>query len=276
MQRIVWVNILQECSLRLKRIIKPLLSTLNKTEPIPGFGAGGDRLEKVDLVAEKAIVDTFRKHSVSFTLISEESGTQAFGNRADKCFVTTDPIDGSTNLEHHIPFYATSIAVSTEPFLETVHSSLVADLFHGVTYTAEKGHGSLRDDQRIVPSRNASLEEAVLGMDMNSYKIKSLIPRLNEVIVRTKHIRHLGANALELCYVADGTTDAFIDIRGKLRPTDMAGAWLIIREAGARITTPEGKPLKVRLDPGEKVEFVASGNSEIHRILLDLIRTRKE
>ncbi len=239
-----------------------------------GFGAGGDRLEKTDLIAEAAIVDTFKKHSVSFTLISEESGIRAFGDDPEACYVTTDPIDGSTNLIHGIPFYATSIAVSTKPLLERVHSSLVADLFHGVTYVAEAGKGAFRDSARIVPSKNSSLEEAVLGMDMNSYKIKNLVPRLNEIIERTKHIRHLGANALELCYVADGKTDAFIDIRGKLRSTDMAGAWLILREAGAIMTGPDGKPLEVRLDPTEKVEFVASGNARLHGLLLDLMRTR--
>ncbi len=239
-----------------------------------GFGAGGDRLERVDLAAEKTIVDTFKKHSVSFTLISEESGIRGFGGKAEACYVTTDPIDGSTNLMHGIPFYATSIAVSTEPALDTVHSSLVADLFHGVTYVAEAEKGAFRDGARIVPSETVSLEEAVLGIDINSYKIKSLVPRLNEVIVRTKHIRHLGANALELCYVADGTTDAFIDIRGKLRSTDMAGAWLILQEAGAIMTDANGKPLKVKLDPAEKVEFVASGNARLHRLLLDLIHVR--
>lgn len=233
-------------------------------------------MKKVDLAAEKAIVDALKKHSLSFTLISEESGTCEFGKDADECYVTTDPIDGSTNLTRHIPFFATSIAVSAEPILQAVHSSLVADLFHGVTYVSQRGIGSFRDGRQIIPSLNVSLEEAVLGMDMNSYKVKSLVPRLSAVIERTKHIRHLGANALELCYVADGTTDGFIDIRGKLRATDVAGAWLILEEAGANITTPDGKPLEVRLDPTEKVEFVASGNSELHGILLALMKTSKD
>jgi myo-inositol-1(or 4)-monophosphatase len=71
--------------------------------------------------------------------------------------------------------------------------------------------------------------------------------------------------------VADGKTDAFVDIRGKLRTTDMAAAWLILREAGAVITGPDGEELEVRLDPKQKVEFVASANHEIHRTILSLI-----
>jgi fructose-1,6-bisphosphatase/inositol monophosphatase family enzyme len=76
--------------------------------------------------------------------------------------------------------------------------------------------------------------------------------------------------------VADGTTDAFIDIRGKLRATDMAAAWLIVQEARAKITTPDGKPLNIKLNPKQKVAFVASANQRIHKTILNLIKPRKE
>jgi myo-inositol-1(or 4)-monophosphatase len=186
--------------------------------------------------------------------------------------VTADPIDGTTNLMRGIPFYATSIAVSTKPELNTVHSALVADLFHDTIYTAEKGKGAKCNGQKIAPSKQAVLEEAVIGIDLNTYKAREIAPRLTSLIERTKHIRHLGANALELCYVADGTTDAFIDIRGKLRTTDTAAAWLIINEARALITTPDGKPLNAKLDPREKLSFIASANQQIHEKILSLIK----
>jgi fructose-1,6-bisphosphatase/inositol monophosphatase family enzyme len=75
--------------------------------------------------------------------------------------------------------------------------------------------------------------------------------------------------------VADGKTDAFIDIRGKLRTTDVAAAWLIIREAGGIITTPEGKPLDVTLDPKQKVEFIAAANKKIYERILSLTKAEK-
>ncbi len=59
------------------------------------------------------------------------------------------------------------------------------------------------------------------------------------LIAQTKHIRHYGANALELCYVAEGLTDAFVDLRGRLRTTDVAAGFLIIKEAGGLVTTPD-------------------------------------
>jgi myo-inositol-1(or 4)-monophosphatase len=112
----------------------------------------------------------------------------------------------------------------------------------------------------------------MVGLDLNSYKVKEIAPKLTALIQKTKHIRHFGANALELCYVADGTTEAFIDIRGKLRTTDMAAASLIVKEAGGTITTPEGDVLDARLDPKQMVKFIASGNTQIHKALLGLVK----
>jgi myo-inositol-1(or 4)-monophosphatase len=271
-----WSRILVECKNNLLEQIFPLLASLSLPQPDLGIGAGGDPMKQIDLAAEKAIVDTLRDHEVSFTLISEESGVRKYGKSAHECYVTTDPIDGTTNLTRRVPFYATSIAVSTKPILTTVHAALVTDLFRNVTYTAQKAKGACRENQKISPSKNTSLENAVIGVDLNSYKVQRIAAQLTDLLQKTKHIRHFGANALELCYVADGTTDGFVDIRGKLRTTDMAAAWLILQEAGAKITTQDGKPLEARLDPKQKVEFVAAANQELHKAILRLIKPRKE
>ncbi|MEM4701229.1 MAG: inositol monophosphatase family protein [Candidatus Bathyarchaeia archaeon] len=268
-----WLQILEECKANVKRQIASLLkASIKQPQPDLGVGAGGDPIKQIDLTAEKAIMETLLGKGLSFTLISEESGIKRYGSEPDQAYITVDPIDGSTNLTRGIPFYATSIAVSTNPKLQAVHTALVADLFHDVTYTAVKGMGAKRNNQEIRPSKEVDLAEAVIGVDLNTYKVREIAPRITSLIERTKHIRHLGANALELCYVADGTIDAFIDIRGKLRATDTAAAWLIIKEAGATITTPEGKPLNAKLDPTEKLSFVASANRKIHKIILNLLK----
>jgi myo-inositol-1(or 4)-monophosphatase len=271
-----WLQILNQCKRRVQKQIHPLLKSARHLQPDLGVGAGGDPIKQIDLAAEEAIVNTLVGHGISFTLISEESGLKEYGRNPSKCYATTDPVDGTTNLTRGIPFYATSIAISAKPMLSSVHAALVADLFHDVAYTAQKGRGAYRDGKRIVPSGNTSLEEAVIGVDLNSYKVQKIALQLTNLIQNTKHTRHFGANALELCYVADGTTDGFIDIRGKLRATDMAAGWLIIREAGAQIGSPEGRTLNVKLSPKQKVKFVASGNREMHRVILNLLKQEKE
>lgn len=269
-----WLKILLHCKDNVKAQIRPHLKNLGAPQPNLGRGAGGDPMKPIDLVTEKAIVEVLQQHCASFTLISEESGVKEFGAKPTQCYVTVDPIDGTTNLVRGLPFYASSIAVSTMPALSTVFAALVTDLFHDTTYTALQGKGAYRDGKKITPSARTSLEEAVIGLDLNSYKVKEIAPQLTSLIQKTKHIRHFGANALELCYVADGLTDAFVDIRGKLRVTDMAAGFLIVKEAGGIITAPEGHALDVKLDPKQKIKFIASGNKQMHKKILGLVKPK--
>ncbi|MEM3666673.1 MAG: inositol monophosphatase family protein [Candidatus Bathyarchaeia archaeon] len=275
MSQVEWLRILMRCKTNVQKQISPLLETRNQPQLDLGIGAGGDPIKQIDIAAENAIINTLKQSGIAFTLVSEESGIRRFGENPDLCYITVDPIDGTTNLLRGIPFYATSLAVSNKSTLNGVHTALVSDLYHNITYTAQKGKGAYRGDQKINPSKNASLEEAVIGVDVNTYKIRKIAPKLTNLIEKTKHIRHLGANALELCYVADGTIDAFVDIRGKLRVTDMAAAWLILQEAGAKMTTLAGKNLNVKLDPKQRVAFVAA-NPEIHEIIINLVKFKRE
>jgi myo-inositol-1(or 4)-monophosphatase len=276
MNQAKWLKVLMQCKDNVKTQIVPQLKTVKQPQPNLGIGAGGDPIKHVDLTAENAIVDTLKSQGISFTLISEESGIKKYGQSPHEHFVTADPIDGTTNLTRGIPFYATSIAVSTEATLNSIHTALVADLVHDVTYTAQKGKGAHRNNEEIAPSKETRLEETVIGIDLNTHKMQTISPNVTSLLRTTKHIRHHGANALELCYVADGTLDAFVDIRGKLRTTDMAGAWLILREAGAIVATPENKPLDVKLDPKQRVKLVAAATREIYESMLKLMNPKKE
>jgi myo-inositol-1(or 4)-monophosphatase len=268
-----WQKILIECKNKVQTAIKPYQKTIKEPQPNLGVGAGGDAMKPMDLAAETAILDTFNRHEVSFTLISEESGVKKFGETASECFVTVDPIDGSTNFMHGLPFYCCSIAVSPKRTLGDVCAGMVADLVHGTAYTAIEGKGAFRNGEKIKPSTTTVLRDAVIGLDLNTYKVKEIVPRLTGLIAETKHIRHFGANALELCFVADGSTDAFVDIRGKLRTTDVAAAFLIVKEAGGIITTPNNQTVNVELDPQKTLSFVTSGNLEIHKKILNLVKS---
>jgi myo-inositol-1(or 4)-monophosphatase len=268
-----WQKTLLECKTNVMTNIAPYLKTIRETQPNLGVGAGGDAMKPMDLAAEKAIVDTLNQDGVSFTLISEESGVKKFGASADDCFVTVDPIDGSTNFMHGLPFYACSVAVSNKPWIADVYAGMVADLYRDVTYTAFLGEGAYRDGKKIEPSKNDMLDNALIGLDLNTYKVKEIAPKVTALIEKTKHIRHFGANALELCYVADGLTDAFVDLRGKLRTTDVAAAFLIIKEADGTVTTPENQKVNASLDPKQTLSFIASGNTRIHKKILSLVKS---
>src|SRR3972149_8824432 len=119
-----WLEILVRCRDNVKTHIRPYLKTLSEPQPDLGRGAGGDPMKLVDLAAEKAMVEGLREYGVSFTLISEESGVEEFGETPKQCYVTVDPIDGTTNLVRGLPFYASSIAVSYQPTLSAVFAAL--------------------------------------------------------------------------------------------------------------------------------------------------------
>ena len=265
-----WLSLLRKCSQRMRDEVLPLVG---KAKAGIGFGvgAGGDIMKRIDLVAEEALVKTLQDYDASCTVISEESGVREVGSEPSRFYLTVDPLDGTTNAVRGVPFMAISIAGSKRPRLQDVEVALVADPIHDVVYTAEKGQGAFRNKRRIKPSSTASLREAVVGIDFNAIGIERLAARLRSLLRKTKHFRHLGANALEICYVADGTIDAFIDVRGKLRVTDVAAAYLILLEAGGIMTTPDGKNINIPLSPQQRVSFIAVGNPILHDAILRML-----
>lgn len=269
-----WFGILNQAIDNVKRTVVPLIK-----KPIAqktyGIGAGGDPKKYIDIKAEAAIVEVLAEKEISFTLISEEAGIKKYGTDPTYC-ITVDPIDGTTNTLRGIPFACTSIAISKAPSLDQIEAAAVADLFHDEVYIAQRRSGSYRNHQKVKPAQTSSLEKAIIGLDVNAYNILEMAAEFNRLLSLTKHIRHLGANALELCYVADGTIDAFIDYRGKLRTTDIAAATLIVHEAGAKITTPKNTPMRNPLSPTETVAFIAAGNSNIHQTLLKIFGGHSE
>ena len=268
-----WQKIFTELKTSIQTAIKPHLKTIKEPLPNLGMGAGGDAMKPVDLAAENAIIDILSHHELSYTLISEESGYKQFGNHPDECYVTVDPIDGTTNLMHGLPFYASSIAVSWKPQLASVYAGMVVDLHHNVAFTAFLDEGAYCNGESISTSKTTSLDEAIVGIDLNAYRTKLPARIFTSLYENIKHTRHFGANAPEVCFVAAGLTDAFIDLRNKIRTTDVAAGFLIVKEAGGVITDGAGKPVSVPLDPKQTLSFVASGNPEIHRKILNLVKS---
>ena len=266
-----WQLILLGCKNSIQTAIGPYLSTVQPPQEDLGRGAGGDVMKPVDLAAEKAIIQTLQAYDVSFTLISEESGVKKFGSAPKDCYICVDPIDGTTNFVHGLPFYASSIAVACKPNLEGVFAGIVVDLVHDDVFYAYRGKGAYRNGKQIHTSNTKSIDDAIIGLDLNAYKAQFNKAIAANLIESIRHTRHFGANALEISHVAAGLTDAFIDLRGKIRATDVAAGFLIAKEAGAVITDADGNPINVPLDPRQTLAFIASANMNIHKHILSLI-----
>ena len=267
-----WMKILQECAQKMKRAATRYYGSPKAATGF-GVGAGGDTSKRIDLAAEKALIDCLGKHEVSCTLVSEEAGIKKVGLGPSEYYIITDPVDGTTNAIRGLPFSATVIAVSKTPWLKDVETAIVADLVHDVTYTAQKNGGAFKNGQRIKTSEILNIKDAVIGIDLNTIKIEELVLKLEGLFKVGKHFRHFGANAQEICYVADGSTDAFVDIRGKLRVTDMVASYLILKEAGGIILTPEGKELNAPLTATQRISFIAASNKLLYQSITDTLNS---
>jgi len=231
-----------------------------------GVGASGDRTLRADKAAEDELMEALLRVKGT-RVLSEEAGLR--GDPDGGTLVVVDPLDGSSNFARGIPFYCTSVAVVEGDSIDRITVGVVRDLVNGDVYHAVKGRGAMKNGARVKASRVKEVSRAVLGIDMSRGGAE-FVERLAPLIGRAKRQVHFGANALELCYVADGTTDAFVDLRGSIRITDIAAAYLIAAEAGVEFTDAGGRKLRAVFDLEHRLSFVASSNGVLHKEILRL------
>ena len=87
--------------------------------------------------------------------------------------------------------------------------------------------------------------------------------QLQPIFEQHNHIRHFGANALEMALFARGLIDIFIDLRDKIRIQDIAAGYIIVKEAGGLLLDSNLKPLDADLSYKTRVSFIAAANQKI-------------
>jgi len=231
-----------------------------------GIGASGDKT----ILADKAAEDELLKALLNVKgtrILSEEAGFR--GDPDGNTLAVVDPLDGSSNFARGIPYYCTSVAVVEGNSLEDIKVGVVRDLVTGDVYHAVKGKGTKKNGAPVQTSRETDVSRAVLGIDI-SRGSSDLVGRLAPLISAASRQVHFGANALELSWVSDGTIDAFVDSRGKIRITDLAAAYLVAAEAGAEISDAQGGELGAVFDLKHRISLVASANAHLHKKILRL------
>jgi myo-inositol-1(or 4)-monophosphatase len=291
------LDILIESSKNVYSEIKDLLGTSEGASKI-SLGAGGDISRKIDIVAETAVLNTIKSNNISPVIIGEECGivnlnksfssssssssslsSSSSSNNNDNGFVIMDAVDGTANAIRGIPFSCCSLAFANEFKLSSVTDAVVLDLFTGDIYSASKQKGSFFNNKKISVRNEKDFSSITSLEDLKSIDVligtnvsgvpSHVLGEISKVISFSSHIRHFGANALELCYFARGFMDAYIDIRGKIRSTDMAAAYLIAKEAGGILYSSNGQELDSELGLKNKLSFYAVSNKR----LFDLIKS---
>jgi myo-inositol-1(or 4)-monophosphatase len=202
-----------------------------------------------DLAADEVAVARLR--AAGFGVLSEETGLH---DAERDVVVVLDPLDGSTNASRGIPWFGTSLcAVDGDGPLAAV----VVNLASGTRYEAVRGGGARVDGRPLRPGDRTALDRALIGL--SGYPPRYL---------GWRQYRALGAAALDLCAVAAGVLDGYLDCSHDAHGSwDYLGGLLVCREAGAVVADAAGRELVV-LEHGARRTPVAAGTPELLEALL--------
>lgn len=205
-------------------------------------------------------------------LLAGEPGSRIIGEELspeaawDGLTWVVDPIDGTTNFVHGLPFYAVSIAAARDGELE---AAVVLHVDPGHLYRAWRGGGAWVGDRRLAVSAIREPRHALIGTGF-PFKHADQLARYQAQFARiaasTSGIRRAGSAALDLAWVAAGRFDGFWELM--LAPWDIAAGLLLIREAGGMATDLDGRPV------GPAHTGLVAGNPTIHQWLLEQVRSQ--
>lgn len=199
---------------------------------------GTDMVTEMDRASERLIVDRIRRARPDDAIIGEE-GASVAGTSGVRWVI--DPLDGTTNYLYRLPGWNVSVGVEMDgrAVAGAVYAPATDDLF-----AAAAGHGATNGGMPIrVPSDAASVDTALVGTGF-SYSPATRTRQaanLARLIGRVRDIRRVGAAAADLCAVACGRLDAYVE--SGLEPWDLCAGSVIAREAGARVESTDDHPL---------------------------------
>lgn len=261
------IEILQEASNRIYKNVKDLAGTESAAGDF-GVGAGGDISRNIDIIAEKSVLDYLREINFECVVLGEECGRVELSNNP-KGFIIMDAIDGSANAVRGVPFFCSSLAFAVENKLSSVTDGVITNLSNGEMYWASKGKGAFFNNKQIKVHNKDPIYK-IIGINTSGASA-NLMKRLHPIFEKHNHIRHFGANALEMALFARGLMDIFIDLRNKIRIQDIAAGYLIVKESGGLLLDSDLKPLDADLSYETRVSFVAAANQEILDEIMSLL-----
>jgi len=215
------------------------------------WGLAGTRAGQYrhDLAADAAALSVLGKAGVG--VLSEESGTRDLDR---DLVVVVDPVDGSTNASRGIPWYATSLCAVDA---DGPRVAVVVNQASGVRFEAVRGGGARKDGVPVVPSGCARMDRAIVAF--SGYPPRHY---------GWNQYRCLGAAALDLCAVAEGTLDGYGVVGGsQLGSWDYLGGMLVCTEAGAVLGDALGRDLVTLSHSERRAPFAAATPALLQKFL---------
>ena len=215
---------------------------------------------EADHAAEKAIMAVIKAQFPDHFILSEEAG-EIVQDSNYKWII--DPIDGTINFAKGIPLNCVSIGIehNKEIVMGAVFNPHLNELFF-----AEKGKGSILNDKPVSVSAETQVAKSCLvtGFPYTYLDSKNGPLEVFERLIRVGvPVRRLGSAAIDLCWVACGRFDGFYE--HKLEAWDSSAGYLIVEEAGGRVTNLKGE----KFSPYQ--HGIVATNGKIHDELVTII-----
>ncbi|MDI3316409.1 MAG: inositol monophosphatase family protein [Bacillota bacterium] len=229
-----------------------LLEGLGVLHRVEVKSSPADLVSEVDRRSEEAIRSRVRARFPGDAFLGEEGGTGSGPGAAPQragalpwargwCWVV-DPLDGTNNYLHGIPFFAVSMALLEDGRLRY---GLTLDPVRGERFEAWPGGGAWLGERPLHVSREERIPFSLVatGFPFDRRGHRRNLDRLAAVADRVQNVRTLGSAALALAYVAAGRLEAFWELH--LAPWDMAAGALLVREAGGSVSDADGRPFRL-------------------------------
>lgn len=222
----------------------------------------GDFVTAADTRIEGVLLEELTRVRPGYGFMGEEQGVIAGTDKSHTWIV--DPIDGTTNFMHGIPYFSCTVALERdgEIVAGVTFNPILNDL-----YWAEKGKGAYHNDRRLRVSARKSLDDSLIATGLpfiGKPGHAQALKELHQIMQRTSGIRRMGACSLDLAYVASGQYDGYWE-RG-LKPWDMAAGLLLISEAGGKVTSLDSED-----SPMNSGDLIAA-NQDLYPLLLEKLK----
>jgi len=254
------INFLKEIAIKVFRAVNPILGTKEAAKKTTR-GAGGDISMNIDLIAENVIIDSLEEANIDILLISEELGEKYIGDqdtaKKNQNVLIVDPLDGSNNAARGLPYSSVSIAYAIGTRVSDIRKGVVLNLNTKDLYWGEKEKGAHMNDTKINVSDLDISEKCFFELNLPMKNLMKNLQKLTPIIRRFYRIRILGSSALTLCQIANGSMEAFINLRNSNRLVDVAAGMLILKEAGGKIFSLDGTEINQELSISVKFPFIA-------------------
>jgi len=233
---------------------------------LPAFHAGQEVRYKApdqpvtdaDLAANRILHDVLLGGRPAYGWLSEETKDTPERLSKDRLWVV-DPIDGTNSFVKGYPEFAISVAL-VDGGRAVV--GVVLNPATGETYHAVAGGGAFLNG---APIRVSATGEAAAVRRIAASRAEMRRGELDRFAAPWR-VSPLGSTAYKMAKVADGSFDVFVSA-GPKSEWDVAGAAVIVAEAGGRVTRPGGDELRYNQpDPGWR--GIVASNALLHDAVL--------